>query len=140
MNPTIDTEVAWCAGFFDGEGHVSYHRSYPSETSGRVSPQLYANVPQASDNIEVLVFFQSVVGLGKILGPYKMPNSNRTQHKLQFGIKEVEPLFLILRPYLRAEKTTDFQNALLGYWTHDSNPTPEDWERAVKRDMKKMSK
>lgn len=132
----LDTDIAWCAGFFDGEGHVSYHRGYPSRISGCVSPQLYAAVSQCSDNVEVLEFFQRIVGFGKLKGPYKMPNG-RPQHRLLFGKDEIEPLFFTLQPYLREEKTQDFRHALMGYWSHDSTPTPEDYARLNKRDEKK---
>lgn len=131
-----DAEIAWCAGFFDGEGHVSYKRSYPSEASSRVSPLMMCNVSQASTNLEVLVYFEAVVGMGKIKGPYKMQNG-RDQHRLIFGVREVEPLFIMLKPHLRSEKTGDFQRALLGYWTHDSNPTMDDWTRYTAWKMKK---
>lgn len=134
-----DVEIAWCAGFFDGEGHVSYYRSYPHIITGRVTGAMRCNVPQASDNIETLERFQRAVGLGKIKGPYPMPNSTRTQHKLQFGVKEVETLFLTLSPYLMSEKSNDFRNALMAYWTHNPHPTAEDYARLrAKNDKKRM--
>jgi hypothetical protein len=137
MNKMIrkETDVAWCAGFFDGEGHVSYHRSYPSIT-GNVSAQLYANVPQASDNIEVLEFFQSVIGFGKIKGPYK--TTHKDKHVIHYGVTEVEPLFKILKPYLRKEKTLDFQVALMAYQAHDSTASIEDYARLIKKEQKKQ--
>jgi hypothetical protein len=130
-----DTDIAWCAGFFDGEGHVSYHRSPPSKT-GTVSPQLYAVIPQASENIEVLEFFQSVIGFGNIKGPYPMP-SGKPQHRLHYGVNEVQALFIILKPYLRADKTRDFQKALASYWTHDPSINEDDQIKTVKRNKKK---
>lgn len=134
-----DTELAWCAGFFDGEGHVSYHRGYPHIITGRVSAQLYAHVPQASDNIEVLVKFQLIIGFGKLKGPYK--TKNKDKHQVQYGVKEVESLFLMLKPYLGSAKTKDFQVALMRYWTHDPNPSKEDWDRlwSKKKHNKKES-
>jgi hypothetical protein len=134
-----EINLAWCAGFFDGEGHVSYHRGYPSPVSGKVSAQLYAAISQASTNIEVLEFFQTVTCLGKIKGPYKMPNGN-PQHRLLFGVNEVGPLFTLLRPYLKLEKTIDFQRALKGYMLHDSESTEEDFERLQRKLDKKRKK
>lgn len=135
-----DTDVAWCAGFFDGEGHVSYHRGYPSDKTNNVSAQLYANVPQRSDNIEVLEEFQRIIGFGKLKGPYKVQNSEFTKHVVMYGKNEVEPLFLILKPYLKARKTLDFQKALMGYWTHNSKATVEDNVRWLKWQSKKAMK
>lgn len=130
-----ECDVAWCAGFFDGEGHVSYHRSYPYQGTGRVSAQLYANVPQNSDNIEVLEFFQSIIGFGKMHGPHKTKTA--TKHVVHYGVNDVEKLLIILKPYLKAKKTLDFQRALMGYWTHSPKPTAEDFARAVRRSKKK---
>jgi len=131
-----NTDIAWCAGFFDGEGHVSYHRSYPNANTGRVSAQLYANVPQNTDNIEVLEFFKSVIGFGEIRGPYKTPKGN-DRHIVHYGVNDVEKLLVILKPYLRSRKTADFQRALAGYWLHDPKPTAEDYARAAKWQKKK---
>lgn len=131
-----DTDIAWCAGFFDGEGHVSYRRSYPSQSSGIVSGTLHASVPQASDNIEVLEFFQSVIGFGKLKGPYPMPGG-KEQHRLLYGVNEVMELFTTLAPYLKSDKTKDFQHAILAYNTHDSHPTPDDYARMLKWQKKK---
>jgi len=137
MQVSREVELAWCAGFFDGEGHVSYHRGYPSKMSGCVSAQMFANVPQCSDNIEVLEKFQRIVGLGKLLGPYK--TAKKPKHVLTFGIKEVQPLFLMLKPYLGKEKTEDFQRAILAFDMHSSIPTPDDYARLAKRDNKRLS-
>lgn len=133
-----DTDVAWCAGFFDGEGHVSYRRGYPSSVSGLVTGTLMCSVPQNTENIEVLQFFQSVVGLGKIKGPYAS-KKGKTQHRLIFATLEIEKLIGILRPYLKSEKTRDFQTAIMAYYLHDPNPTRDDWERWA-RHMKKKGK
>jgi hypothetical protein len=127
-----EIQLSWCAGFFDGEGHVSCHRGYPHARTGNVSAQLHASIAQSSSNVEVLEYFQSVVGIGKVKGPYPMPNG-KPQHRLLFGKDEVETLFLMLKPYLREAKTKDFQHALMGYWMHDSNPTNEDFARAIRR-------
>jgi hypothetical protein len=136
--PVKDTDIAWCAGFFDGEGHVSYHRSYPMGISGRVSAQMYANVPQCSDNIEVLEKFQRIVGLGKLKGPYK--TKRKDKHVLTFGVKEVLDLFLALMPYLGREKSNDFRNALLAYENHDPRPTEDDYARLARKREKKRNK
>lgn len=135
----LDTEIAWCAGFFDGEGHVSYFRSCPSEASGLVTKGMRCSVSQKADNVEVLIEFQRIVALGKVTRTYDMPNG-KPQHRLIFGIKEVEPLFNLLKPYLKSEKTLAFQNALTGYEFHDSTPTAEDWGKLVKRKEKKYKK
>ena len=132
---SVDTDLAWCAGFFDGEGCAKFYRSIPNPKTGAVSPQLLVSVSQNTDNIETLEFFQSVTGLGEMNGPYK--TNTGMKNILCFGVKEVEKLLALLRPYLKTKKTTDFQIALASYWMHDPKPTQEDRDRATKRSKKK---
>lgn len=132
------TDIAWCAGFFDGEGCVRYNRSRPS-SKGTVSPSLMATISQVSENVEVLEFFQRTVGLGKVLGPYTMPNG-KPQHRLWFGTDEVEPLFEMLRPYLKTRKTTDFIQAIYSYRNHSNEMNNEDDDRMFRAAERQRAK
>jgi len=131
-----DTDVAWCAGFFDGEGSVKYYRQVPDKSTRRVGRVILCSVSQNSDNIEVLEFFQSVVGFGKILGPYPTESGN-TKHVVSYGIDEVLDLLIVLKSYLKTRKTLDFQSALASYWAHDFTATSEDFAREIRRAKKK---
>ena len=131
-----EAELGWIAGFFDGEGHVSYKRGYPHPRTRRVSPGLQVSVPQNSDNVEVLEKFQSIVGFGKIRGPYISGHKN-PQHVLTFKTKEVMKLLIMLRPNLGSKKTLDFQRAIALYELHDPHPTADDYARMVKWQKKK---
>ena len=126
-----ETDVAWCAGFFDGEGHVGYHRSRPSTKSGIVSPMLSATIPQNTENIETLEFFQSTIGFGKLYGPYDTAKG-KTRHDLKYRTGEIELLFFTLKPYLRKEKSEDFIRALYQFNTHNPNVTPDDIARLAR--------
>ena len=64
-----DTELAWCAGFVDGEGTVGYYRQRPR--NGKVYAILVASVTQIESNQQVLEHFQQIVGMGKISKPYE---------------------------------------------------------------------
>jgi hypothetical protein len=134
-----DTDIAWCAGFFDGEGHVSYTRSYPSDVTNRVTGGLRCNVSQAADNVEVLEFFKSVIPLGRLTKEY--PPSDNIKKKntryISFATDEVETLFLILQPYLKSRKSQDFRNALARYLSHDPKATADDYVRWLKWKKKK---
>lgn len=134
-----DTDIAWCAGFFDGEGCVKYYRQYPNENTGHVSAVISCSIAQKSDNIETLQFFQSIIPFGSIKGPYAMPNG-KPQHRLVFSVDEVETLFEILKPYLKSEKTQAFNDALFSYQNHNTTTTIEDRMRANRRDIKKLRK
>jgi len=74
--------------------------------------------------------------MGRIKGPYKT-KKGKTQHVLVFGVKEVMPLLIILKPYLKCEKTTDFQRAIALYEMHDSKATPDDYARTARWKKKK---
>lgn len=128
--------IAWAAGFFDGEGNVSYARSYPSAKTGRVTAQLCAQIAQKGDNREVLEVFQHAVGFGKIYGPYpyKTPAGRREEkYVLVYNTDEVERLLIVLKPYLKSRKTSDFQLAILAYYAHDSHVNEADIRRVEKR-------
>jgi hypothetical protein len=139
MSVNRDADLGWAAGFFDGEGHVSYRRGYPNKSTGRVSGSLIAVVPQNIDNVEVLEHFKSIIGFGSIGGPYKVKTNGKINRRFEvrYGVNEVEELFKILRPNLREKKTADFNRALIQYWTHDPKPTEEDFKRTIKRNKKK---
>lgn len=63
------TDLAWAAGFFDGEGTVGIsHQSRPNPL-----PVLHLSVSQ--NDTEVLERFKTIVGTGTIYGPYdRIPN------------------------------------------------------------------
>jgi len=62
MSTSFREDVAWAAGFFDGEGGIYY---YP-DGSGRYT--VSARIGQKDP--ELLCRFASVVGVGNIYGPY----------------------------------------------------------------------
>ena len=71
-----ETDYAWAAGFFDGEGHTGYISGirYRADRRSKEATYHYLEIAisQASkDGVpEVLVKFQSIVG-GSIFGPYE---------------------------------------------------------------------
>lgn len=75
----MSEELAWCAGFFDGEGCTAY--------SGQL-PYQYLCVYLPQKDPEVLYRFQAAVGLGHIYGPYSKGSrysfraSNQQAHKV----------------------------------------------------------
>lgn len=129
-----DAELGWIAGFFDGEGHVSYRRSTPSK-HGTVTGSLQVSIPQNADNREVLDKFLSIVGFGDVKGPYREDKVPVCVYTCK--TEEVQKLLIILMPNLGTKKIADFQYALMRYYTHDTKSTEEDIRRAVKRKQKK---
>ncbi len=77
------TELAWAAGFFDGEGSVylDKHRSHAGYfvVSARVTQGNQAGVP------EVLVRFREALGLGRIRGPLKHKTARKVIYRWELG-------------------------------------------------------
>lgn len=61
LDVPVQTELAWAAGFFDGEGCVTYRAQ---------TGQLCLSIPQVDRR--VLDRWIEAVGVGMVRGPYKM--------------------------------------------------------------------
>lgn len=100
----VETEHAWAAGFFDGEGCLYLTGSAAS--SGRRGVALY--LPQASAGLvpETLTRFHSAVeGRGRITGPHapRSPWSKLPQYHWRIGGREsVSAVLAVLWPWLGA--------------------------------------
>ena len=64
-------ELAWAAGFFDGEGYIGV-----TLAKRAITPRIVISIAQVDRS--VLDKFQSAVGVGKVYGPYtqRHPKSN----------------------------------------------------------------
>jgi hypothetical protein len=92
------TELAWAAGFFDGEGHIAIHRT-------RDTSSFSLNLSMAQVDPSPILDFQEILGIGTI-GPHrtKQPNHKDAVVWQSWGAKAGEVLVL-LRPYLRHKAT-----------------------------------
>lgn len=103
-------ELAWAAGFFDGEGWAN-----ALAAEGRRTRQPHARVNQAgSDGTpEVLLRFQTAVGgLGFVGGPYVV-DGRRDLYKWEISSRgDVELLHHLLRPWLGQLKLGQLGTAL----------------------------
>ena len=86
------SEIAWAAGFFDGEGNTCVQR-------GRSGPYLAVNLSQ--NDRRTLERFISAVGAGKVYGPY--PGRPRIHHWRIVGSK-AENVLALLWPHLSDAK------------------------------------
>lgn len=67
-------ELAWAAGFYDGEGHISH--------TTRTTPKDYIKIAVAQSGEvcpPVLLKFQKIVGMGHIFGPYTRKTKGLTK-------------------------------------------------------------
>lgn len=112
FNPNRE-ELAWAAGFFDGEGHV---RSCMTNTrGGRVQPYRDWFLSISQVHPAVLERFRAAVGgIGTIGGPYKRKNPN-AQDVYRFaagGFHHVQAIGAMLLPFLSPVKVEQFEASL----------------------------
>jgi hypothetical protein len=102
-NLTPDTEVAWAAGFFDGEGHTCCARQ---TATGRALQMCVSQVNR--DNLQRFV---AVVGCGTIHAARALPNRKPISKWAAYGAKAQRAL-QVLWPYLGSEKREQALDAL----------------------------
>lgn len=69
-------ELAWAAGFFDGEGHIRYGE-YRNTSGGIKSTGMRTHIPQI-DPRPLQRFQAAVLGIGIIDGPRRSLNPNHS--------------------------------------------------------------
>jgi hypothetical protein len=100
-------ELAWAAGFFDGEGHVGCHKhgSSKQQTYYRMSLSI------AQSDRRVLDRFQKAVDCGVVRGPYKHGKNRIDYFMFNCQAKnDVHQIYNLLRPYLSIVKSLQFMN------------------------------
>ena len=104
-------ELAWAAGFFDGEGTTS--GAYDTRRSGGY--QMRMSVEQAGeDAVCLLSRFQCAIGLGNITGPRWKKNGVKPQYRVAIhGIRRSLLTASVLWPYLSKPKREQFFEQLL---------------------------
>lgn len=104
-------ELAWAAGFFDGEGYIGIAHQH---WEGRCRLQAHAHVSQTDRR--PLNRFKRAVGFGKIRErpdiQKKHPNWRRQWRWDISSIAEVKKLVQLLRPFLSAPKREQARKAL----------------------------
>ncbi len=104
-------ELAWAAGFWDGEGSCGCYRKNDGKKRKASNSYLRASVNQIDR--EVLDRFCEAVGLGKVYGPYV---GITTQWAWQLHGEKVRLMFERLWPYLSRIKK---EQAFAAYAKHD---------------------
>lgn len=132
-------ELAWAAGFFDGEGNTN---TYDTRiTGGRLAVQLKV----AQIHRETLERFQRIVpGGGRVYGPYLRPANDQFQFKVS-GFEGVQAIIAQLWPWLTPVKRDQATEALVRYrsgWKPRKWVTSEarrryrrEWMRAKRRQV-----
>lgn len=100
-----DTEVAWAAGFFDGEGTTSVLKTTRDKYS-------YLRMSLSQKNLECLERFHSILGVGKI---YKSKTRDIYSWNC-YKYEEVQQALDLLWPYLseiKRQQATKAQDTVL---------------------------
>jgi hypothetical protein len=102
-------QLAWAAGFFDGEGWAN-----AAAQTGRRTNQPHAQINQSDDHSvpAVLERFLKVVGVGRIGGPDRKPNRIDRYWWTASSRPDVHRVAQLLAPWLGDVKRTAFAAAL----------------------------
>ena len=114
-------ELAWAAGFMDGEAHFGL------VTTNRKTQNKHIHISVCQTEDGPLERLQKVLGCGTIYGPYKTKKSDGSARKpyKQFHIntfERVQHTVCLLWPWLSAPKRAQAKRMLLGYQEYQSRP------------------
>jgi hypothetical protein len=103
---TTETDYAWAAGFFDGDGHsgcyVQNDRHFLRISVGQVQPEL-------------LHRFKDIFGVGRVLGPYG-PYGNQRRRSATYRYvcsgKAAVAVIQLMAPYMGIHKKRQWNEAV----------------------------
>ena len=108
------TELAWAAGFFDGEGYCAF----AWRKSGQAYTKWYGrlDVMITQNDRRVLDRFKNAVGVGRVKGPYQPPGTkNPRWYYYATGFPKFTHVMDALWPFLDEIKRAQFTTALNCY-------------------------
>lgn len=106
-----ETELAWAAGFFDGEGNVRCWVSKKGAVRDPSRVYVYMQVQVYQKTITPLDRFQTALGrVGKIYGPYLTTAGNEYYKFFANGL-EGEAAMRLIEPYLSGPKSEQLKQA-----------------------------
>lgn len=108
MNKAI--QLAWAAGFYDGEGsskRINYHYKDKKGRPRSPSKNVCMSVSQAELR-PLLKFKKAVNDLGHINGPYQYGTNKRPYWIWSASCSAAREVFRLLRPYLHTTKKKQF--------------------------------
>jgi hypothetical protein len=102
-------ELAWAAGFLDGEGHFGRHRRKGARPGGRLAIQVAQQDRRPLDRL------QAILG-GRVYGPYG-PYGQTQPYFLWYiqGFERTQATIAMLWPFLSEPKRLQARRALNGY-------------------------
>lgn len=116
-------ELAWAAGFVDGEGYTGFHICQKSRpTDQRQYGAISLTVSQCHK--EPLERLQKALGVGKLWGPYKKKKENhRDSYSFSVtGFEKTQAAIAMLWTWLGPIKREQASNAIKGYTAFNNRP------------------
>lgn len=104
-------DVAWAAGFVDGEGCLTPTRSSSYESSEGVKHRRYLRLDVSQKNKDLLVKLRDIFGVGSIQYTKPRPGSSEC-HRWVCNGRAAFHVANLLWPYLGEQKKADFKRCL----------------------------
>src|SRR5688572_7692289 len=102
-------EIAWAAGFFEGEGCFSSHWSQQRKTTQHPNP----NATVVNTDMSMLVRFQEIVGMGTLYGRRRHNPKHQACWTWRVGgSRDVRALYEMLRPWLSERRRARAEEVL----------------------------
>lgn len=93
LRPMSDIELAWLAGFFDGEGHISIRAQLSQRAVG-------VKIQVTNTNREILERVQAVTGVGYITTRYRDSARHKPTHDWHTTGGNAKAILRLLIPHL----------------------------------------
>lgn len=114
---SIAHKLAWCAGFFDGEGFVTIQKR-SSKVNGKYYESFYLRIGINHVKIDPLIEMQKILG-GTIRkqNPDKVIGNRKQRHSWQMSCSQAKEALIKMMPYFRnkqevAELGIELQNTM----------------------------
>lgn len=128
MNRLTETDKAYIAGIFDGEGCIGYYNANPNKEG---TPYCHPSVNVTNTDKEVIMWLQEIIGVGRSAVIKFKDGKRRTAYQWQLAKKQQVQEFLeVIRPYLKVKAAQvdvllDLFTQEIGYVQRHGSVSPE---------------
>jgi hypothetical protein len=122
MNNPSETDIAWAAGLFEGEGNIGVENKNLVNSKRRFEPRLQMPIT----DLDVLQKFQAVWGVGKVSGPFTQKKSPGAKPYWRWGTYSWDEFVAIggaMRPWFGQRRGARYDFILAQMPEHFRKPT-----------------
>lgn len=110
---TRELNLAWAAGFFEGEGTFTLQKSYERKDGSHL---IYPRAQLTQRDESLLWSFKNIVGVGSVTGPYPSSTSGRDHFTWSSNtVANFKTLFDLLSPGLSRRRIQRAQECLAAW-------------------------